>query len=126
MVQKLHFLREKKGHTVEIEAFAHMQKRDCQRDWVTNAFLKPGVGNLRPAGRVRPASNSYAASQAPIGKKINMDEYYVYLARVVCAARDKNHNSFSARSGKKVAHHCLKQTIKTNHIKQSCFVSLSR
>ena len=30
-----------------------------------------------------------------------MDEYYyVYLARVVGAARDRNHNSFSARGDK--------------------------
>ena len=32
-------------------------------------------------------------------------EYYMCtFARVVGAARDKNHNSFSARGGKKVAH----------------------
>ena len=33
------------------------------------------------------------------------------FARVVDAARDKNHNSFSARSGEKVAHDCIKSTL---------------
>ena len=41
----------------------------------------------------------------PPQAKNNMDEYYVYIATVVGAARDKNHNSFSAHGGKKVAHH---------------------
>ena len=31
---------------------------------------------------------------------------------VVGAARDKNHHSFSARGGKKVAHHCFRQYLK--------------
>ena len=57
----------------------------------------------QPSACMRPASN-YAARQAPRGKN-NMDEYCVYLARVVGGARHKNHNSFSARGGKKVAHH---------------------
>ena len=34
-----------------------------------------------------------------------MDGYYVYFARVVGGACDKNHNSFAARGGEKVAHH---------------------
>ena len=29
-------------------------------------------------------------------EKINTDKYYVYIARVVGAARDKNHDSFAA------------------------------
>ena len=45
-------------------------------------------------GNLRPASNSYAARQAPRGKKINMDEYYVYIARVVDVARDKKSQLF--------------------------------
>ena len=40
-----------------------------------------------------------------------MDEYYVYLARVVGAARDKNRNSFSAHCGKKVAHHWRMRSV---------------
>ena len=36
-----------------------------------------------------------------------MDEYYVYLAKVVGVAHDRNCNPFSARGGKKVAHHCF-------------------
>ena len=34
------------------------------------------------------------------------------LARVVDAARDKNYNTFLARGGKKVAHHCFKSLTK--------------
>ena len=41
-----------------------------------------------------------------VEKKIDTEEYYVYHARVVDAARDKNYNSFSARGGKKVAYPC--------------------
>ena len=54
----------------------------------------------------RAASNCNAARKATRRKKL-VDEYYVYIDRVVAAARDKNHNSFSARDRKKVAHHCL-------------------
>ena len=44
----------------------------------------------------------------PQKEKNNMDQYHVCLAGVVGAAHDKNHNQFSARGGKKVAHHYCK------------------
>ena len=51
----------------------------------------------------------WAARQALRKKKNHMDEYnvYLYLARIVGAARDKTCNSFLARSGKKDVHHCF-------------------
>ena len=69
---------------------------------------KPGVGNLRSVGRMWLASNSYAAPPGPQRRKNNTDKYYVYLNESCGAARHKNHNSFSARDGKEVAHHCSK------------------
>ena len=54
-------------------------------------WVNSGVGNLWPAGRMRPA-------RPPEGKN-DTDEYFVYAARVVGVARDKNHNSFSAGGG---------------------------
>ena len=52
-----------------------------------------GEGNLRPVGCMRPVR---------ITEKNHMDEYYVLLARIVGAARDKNRNSFSVLSGKRL------------------------
>ena len=68
-------------------------------------LIRPGVGNLQPVGHMPHTSNYFAARQAPRGG-MNMDEYYMNLARVVGATRNKNCNSFSACSGKKVTHHC--------------------
>ena len=59
-------------------------------------------------GNLRPASNSYVARQAPRGKEIIWMNIMRTLARVMCAARDKNHNVFAARCGKTVAHHWIK------------------
>ena len=64
-------------------------------------WYSSGVGNLRPADRMRPGSNSCAARRAPRGRKI----IWMHIIKVVGAARDKTHKSFSARDGKKVAHH---------------------
>ena len=40
-------------------------------------------------------------------EKNHLDEYIMYLARIVGAAMTKIATLFSARSGKKVAHHCF-------------------
>ena len=46
---------------------------------VSHSPSRTGVGNLQPTGRMRPASRSCAARQAPRGKN-DMDElYYMYL-----------------------------------------------
>ena len=43
----------------------------------------------------------------PEEKKVLLMNIICTFARVLGAARDKNHNSFPARGGKEVANHCL-------------------
>ena len=71
----------------------------------TKVVYRAGVGNLRPADGMRPTSNPSVAHQATKGKKIIWMNVMCTFAWVMGVARDKNHNSFLARSGKKVVHH---------------------
>ena len=64
----------------------------------------PGLGNLRSADHMQPASYHFAAHQPPEEKIIWMNIMCIF-AIVVCAAHDRNHNFLSARGGKKVAHY---------------------
>ena len=59
-----------------------------------------GVGNLWPVGHMWPGSNSCAARWAR-EEKIIWINIMCTFARVVGAARNKTHNLFSARGGKK-------------------------
>ena len=60
----------------------------------------------------------------PKVKNNDIDEYYmftllelwVYIARVVGVAHNKNHNSFSARTSKKIAHHCSNGSLFSQEI----------
>ena len=60
----------------------------------TETLFWVGVGNLLPIGPMRPASNSYAARQTP--------QIRCTFTRIIRAARDENHNSFS------IAHHWVR------------------
>ena len=57
----------------------------------SSTWGKSGVGNLRPT--------------KPPEEKIKLMNIVGTFTGIVDAARDKNHYSFSARGGKKVAHH---------------------
>ena len=57
----------------------------CKGDERQFRVTRSGVGNLRPAGRMRPLNNSMKRLPE---ENNNMDEYYMYLAKVVGAARD--------------------------------------